>query len=67
MTVIVMKITNYQIDQTRTFSSVLFLGCEPKAVFGDSFRQETTKDGLGKYLSPSSPWSSGRSAGNSAS
>jgi hypothetical protein len=29
---------------------VLFLGCEPKTVFGDPTRQETTPDGLGKYV-----------------
>ena len=28
-------IQNFQIDQARTFSSVLFLGVEPKTAFGD--------------------------------
>lgn len=42
-------ITNYKVDPVRTFTSAIFLGCEPKSVFGDSTRQETTSDGLGKY------------------
>jgi hypothetical protein len=42
-------IQNYKIDQAATFESLLFLSCEPKTAFGDSFRQETTKDGLPKW------------------
>ena len=32
-----------------SFESLLFLSCEPKTAFGDSFRQETTKDGQPKW------------------
>jgi hypothetical protein len=42
-------IQNFAIDQTATFESLLFLSCEPKTAFGDSFRQETTKDGTPKW------------------
>ena len=42
-------IQNYKVDQAATFESLLFLSCEPKTAFGDSFRQETTKDGLPKW------------------
>ncbi|MCD2191468.1 hypothetical protein [Actinomycetospora soli] len=42
-------IQNFAIDQAATFESLLFLSCEPKTAFGDSFRQETTKDGLPKW------------------
>ncbi|WP_328304791.1 hypothetical protein [Actinomycetospora sp. NBC_00405] len=42
-------IQNFAIDQAATFESLLFLSCEPKIAFGDSFRQETTKDGLPKW------------------
>ena len=38
-------IQNFAIDQAATFESLLFLSCEPKTAFGDSYRQETTKDG----------------------
>lgn len=43
-------IQNFQVDQTRTFSSVLFLGVEPKTAFGDPYRQETAKDGTPKWV-----------------
>ena len=43
-------IQNFQIDQARTFSSVLFLGVEPKTAFGDPYRQETAKDGTPKWV-----------------
>ena len=43
-------IQNFQIDQTRTFGSVLFLGVEPKTAFGDPYRQETAKDGTPKWV-----------------
>jgi hypothetical protein len=42
-------IQNFAIDQAATFESLLFLSCEPKTAFGDSFRQETTKDGQPKW------------------
>ena len=42
-------IQNFAIDQAATFESLLFLSCEPKTAFGDSFRQETTKDGTPKW------------------
>ncbi len=42
-------IQNYKIDQAATFESLLFLSCEPKTAFGDSFRQETNKDGQPKW------------------
>lgn len=40
---------NFKIDQAATFESLLFLACEPKMAFGDSYRQETTKDGVPKW------------------
>lgn len=43
-------IQNFQIDQARTFGSVLFLGVEPKTAFGDPYRQETAKDGTPKWV-----------------
>ena len=43
-------IQNFKIDQTRTFSSVLLLGVEPKTAFGDPYRQETAKDGTPKWV-----------------
>jgi hypothetical protein len=43
-------IQNFQVDQARTFSSVLLLGCEPKTAFGDPHRQETAKDGTPKWV-----------------
>lgn len=42
-------IQNFKIDQTRTFSSVLLLGVEAKTAFGESDRQETTRDGMPKW------------------
>ena len=42
-------IQNFAIDQAATFESLLFLSCEPKTAFGDSYRQETTKDGTPKW------------------
>jgi hypothetical protein len=42
-------IQNFKIDQTRTFSSVLLLGVEAKTAFGESDRQETTRDGIPKW------------------
>lgn len=41
---------SYKIDQARTFERVRYLDCEPKLAFGDPDRQETTKDGQGKYV-----------------
>jgi hypothetical protein len=43
-------IQNFKIDQTRTFSSLLLLGVEAKTAFGDNYRQETTRDGLPKWV-----------------
>jgi hypothetical protein len=43
-------IQNFKIDQTRTFSSVLLLGVEPKTAFGEQDRQEMTRDGLPKWV-----------------
>jgi hypothetical protein len=43
-------IQNFKVDQTRTFSSVLLLGVEPKTAFGDPYRQETAKDGTPKWV-----------------
>jgi hypothetical protein len=42
-------IQNFKIDQTRTFSSVLLLGVEAKTAFGESDRQELTREGLPKW------------------
>ena len=42
-------IQNFAIDQAATIESLLFLSCEPKTAFGDSYRQETTKDGTPKW------------------
>ena len=42
-------IQNFAIDQAATFESLLFLSCEPKTAFGDSYRQKTTKDGTPKW------------------
>ncbi len=41
---------NFTIDQAASFEWVRFLGCEPKTAFGDPYRQETTKDGVPKWV-----------------
>lgn len=43
-------IQNFKIDQTRTFNSVLLLGVEAKTPFGQSDQQETTKDGVLRWV-----------------
>lgn len=43
-------LTTYKIDQTRTFGSLLLVAVERKAAFGDQYRQETTKDGVPKWV-----------------
>ncbi|MGH3611545.1 MAG: hypothetical protein ACRDRK_02775 [Pseudonocardia sp.] len=58
-------IQNFKVDQTRTFSSVLLLGVEPKTAFGDPYRQETAKDGTPNWVDQLR--SSARSAGRSGS
>jgi hypothetical protein len=42
-------IQNFKIDQGRTFGSLLVLGVEPRTAFGDSQRQEMTKEGQPKW------------------
>ncbi|MGH3565744.1 MAG: hypothetical protein ACRDRH_06865 [Pseudonocardia sp.] len=54
-------IQNFKVDQTRTFSSVLLLGVEPKTAFGDPYRRETAKDphitaGDAGYLTEGPRW-----------
>lgn len=42
-------LTNFKIDQGRTFAGVVFLSCQPKLKFGSQTEQETTKDGRFKW------------------
>ncbi|MET7458631.1 hypothetical protein ABZT03_43910 [Streptomyces sp. NPDC005574] len=39
----------FYVDQARTFKRVTFLSCQPKMAFGESGRQDTTRDGTPKW------------------
>ena len=39
----------FKIDQAATFEALMALSGGPKTAFGDQYRQEMTKDGLGKW------------------
>jgi hypothetical protein len=39
----------FVIDQTQTFAALAFLTAEPRMVFGEQGRQETTKDGVPRW------------------
>lgn len=42
-------LTNFKIDQGRTFAGLVFLSCQPKFKFGSTTEQEVTKDGRRKW------------------
>jgi hypothetical protein len=39
----------FRVDQAATFQAVAFLSAEPRMVFGEQGRQETTKDGVPRW------------------